>query len=513
MTPRRALAVVISLLLTALPAAPAAAQARPVPVEAGTAPLAASAGFTRYSPLLPERTPSAPVPPLGPSLAAAWTAPQFIGEPPASAAARPALVCAVPALAAPADGPADLAPHGASAGDVFDAGRAGSAFSGDRFDALFDGRSPDAGLSPISEPEQLSGASGPALKPKARGRAWRIAAVSVPAIAAVAAFGAAAPHLALVALHWLGEGVYWLANPFAFTFTIPQIHRMISRRSADVSTAMAAVGLLATFVTALNFAFDGKDLMMYRNLAQAAGFGGMLALKACFARASLRIAPSRRRAALETAAIALAMVGLLALAGPALAAALPAVAAMGALLVPFQVLAGFGFTYLMYAQLSKMRRDQSPGDSSAGMMWAYFGTKTIWVWSFATMLALSTAPAWLTLSAGAVSAGVCWFVGRAALARLLRTPWSFLPQRLSLSLFGRTLRRETMAEIGTFLVLSALILALSAGGYFAFTALFGIPAAATPRFAMYLLYMVQSLVACLATLKTLRIRASFDQKD
>ena len=70
-----------------------------------------------------------------------------------------------------------------------------------------------------------------------------------------------------------------------------------------------------------------------------------------------------------------------------------------------------------------------------------------------------------------------------------------------------------MAEIGAFLVLSALILALSAGGYFAFTAVFGIPAAATPRFAMYLLYMVQSLVACLATLKTLRIRASFDQKD
>jgi len=46
-----------------------------------------------------------------------------------------------------------------------------------------------------------------------------------------------------------------------------------------------------------------------------------------------------------------------------------------------------------------------------------------------------------------------------------------------------------MAEIGVFLVLSALILALSSGGYFAFTALFGIPAASTPRFAMYLLYI------------------------
>ncbi len=523
---RRALALVLSLLL---PAGPAAAQVRVVPAEAGSAPLVAPAGYAPAFSFSPSLTTSlsapslgvslnAPAPALHPSKAPAIAdavqtgrplvlAPAALGlavTPAATIASRPDITLAEghrKETSAPRDA--------VKKSETFLIEHAGRTIPDTDLDALFDGRRSASGLA-AATPENVPGDQKPALKPSKRGRIWRVAAITVPAVVVAAVFGAATPHLALLGLHWLGQAAYWLANPFAFAFTLPQIHRMLTRRSADVSTSMMVVGLLATVAMAANFAFDGKDLMMYRNLAQAAGFGVMLYLKSRFGRATPRAAPSRTRAALETAAVALVITGLMALTGPLLAAALPGIAAMSSLLVPLQVAAGFGFTYLMYAQLSKMRRSHSAGDSSAGMMWAYLGTKTIWVWSFATMLALSTAPAWLTLSAGALFTGICWFAGKAALSRLLKAPWSFLPEKIGF--MGRTLTRDVLAEIGAFLVLSALILALSAGGYLAFTAFLGIPAAATPRFAMYLLYMVQSLVACLATMKTLKMRAAFDKK-
>ena len=144
------------------------------------------------------------------------------------------------------------------------------------------------------------------------------------------------------------------------------------------------------------------------------------------------------------------------------------------------------------------------------MMWAFLGTKTIWVWSLATMVSLATAPAWLTLPAAVGFAALCWLAGQAALARLLKAPWAFLPGQLSFQ--GRTLTRDRLVDIAAFVALSALILALSAAGYFAFVDVLGVPAAAAPRFAMYLLYMVQSLVACLATLKTLQLHKRFAAK-
>lgn len=503
MTARSSLAVVLSLLLSALPAA---AQVRTVPADVGAAPISAHAVFSpsSFSPV-ESRSPSDLT--LVPALNAPAPQPNVVvGATPTTAKARPEALgpVAVPLAASRAAAPA---PNDAAEEP---AGTERSEPAIPNGDQMFDGRGKAVAPQVAPAPEVRPGVAGPALKAKTRVRAWHIAAVTVPAVAAAAVFGAATPQLALVALHWLGQGAYWLANPFAFAFTLPQIHRMLSHRSADVSTAMMAVGLLSTLLMSLNFAFDGKDLMMYRNLAQAGGFAAMFGLKSLFGRAHSDVLPSRRRVTLETAAIALASVGVLALIGPALAAALPAIPMMSALLVPLQVLSGFGFTYLMYAQLSKMRREHSAGDSSPAMMWAYLGTKTIWVWSLATMLALSTAPAWLTLSAGALFTAVCWFAGKAALSRLLRAPWAFLPETLTLR--GHTITHDAMAEIGAFLLLSSLILALSAVGYIAFTALLGIPAAAAPRFAMYLLYMVQSLVACLATLKTLQIRARFEKK-
>jgi len=514
-TARAGLALVVSLLYSL----PAAGQVRPVPAEAANVPLSARVHAATASPFYPGLL----APSLAPALvvapsASAFAAPAAALVPEARAlpsalavAALPAPILAAPALVSAPSSPAARRPDAVRAVREMSAD-AGSPRIEGTLNAFFDGGLARAALPAAADgPERPSAAPKSGLAPSRLRRALNFAGVAVPAAILVGVAGAVAPQAALIGVHWLGQAAYWLANPFAFLFTMPQVHRMLAHRSADVSTGMTAVGLAATVMATLNFAFDGKDLMMYRNLAQALGFAAMLVLQWRYARAPGRTPPSKRRALIETGAAALGVAGLMAAAGPALMAAVPAVALMGSLLVPLQIASGFGFTYLMYAQLSKMRRSGSAGDSSPAMMWAYLGTKTIWVWSLATMVSLATAPAWLTLPAAAGFAALCWLAGRAALSRLLKAPWHFLPENVNIA--GRALTRDRLVDIGAFVALSALILALSAAGYFAFIDVLGVPAAAAPRFAMYLLYMVQSLVACLATLKTLRLQKRFGRPN
>jgi hypothetical protein len=517
---RRASALVLSFVL----ASPAAAQIRPVPAQTGVSPLtgrAAPAPASAFGPALPA-TLAAPLAgalvftapnsaPAATPANAADAAPALAARPPSAAASPKASVSARPISNATAAAPS-FAPRDESFARPTALAEAPLA-APVNLDALFDGGGARRPLSAAADGPELaprSLASAPARPHSRLRRALRAAAVAVPAAALVAAAGALAPQESLSAVHWLGQAAYWLANPFAFLFTIPQIHRMLSRRSADVSPGMIAIGLAATATAALNFAFDGKDLMMHRNLAQLLGFAAMLALQWRYARAPGRTPPSKRRALVETLAVSLAIVGLMFAAGPALMAVVPGIALMGSALVPLQVASGFGFTYLMYVQLTKMRRAQSAGDSSPAMMWAYLGTKTIWIWSLATMVSLATAPAWLVLPAALGFTAVCWLAGDAMLSRLLTAPWSFLPEKMNF--MGRSMPRERMIDAAAFVALSALILALSAAGYFAFVGLLGVPAEASSRFAMYLLYMLQSLVASLATLKTLRLQSRLRQK-
>lgn len=498
---RRILALALSL---AVPL-PAAAQIRSLPARAAVLPLTGPMGFPAAEPVSPSLTSPLAVPSLGTSLAATAAAPRLLLAAPVAAVAVSANVPAAAVAAKPRDR-AILPPQ---AKFTVEGTRNEAAKPEQNLNALFDGVA--ARLDAPATPEPGPHEPRPSLlSPNNARRAKTIAVISVPLAAGAAVFGAVAPHLALQALHWLGQGAYWLANPFAFAFTIPQIYKMLARRSASVSTSMILVGLLSTAAMAVNMAFDGKDLMMYRNLAQAGGFAVMLLLMSRFSRRPAAVLPSSRRALLETAAIIVLGTATLFVGGPVLAAAVGGFAAMGALLVPVQIVSGFGFTYLMYAQLTKMARERSAGDSSPAMMWAYLGTKTIWLWSFATMMSLATGPAWIALSLGSLFIGACWFAGQAALSHLLHSPWSFLPEKLTFA--GRSVTRDTMADAVAFVALSALILALSGGGWLAFNAFLGVPAADGSRFLMYLLYTVQSLVACLATLRTLRMRASFDNK-
>jgi len=285
---------------------------------------------------------------------------------------------------------------------------------------------------------------------------------------------------------------------------------MLARRSGEVSPLMTVFGLLSALAAAACFAYDDKPLMMFRNFAQAGGFAVMLALEARFARAR-GPRPSARRALVEISAIIAVLTAALLLAAPAAAAAIHSAAFFGPWLVPLQTLAGFGFTYMMYAQLKKMLVERSTGDSSPQMMWAFLGTKAIWIWSLATLLALSHAPAWITLSAGAAFAAACWLISHAVLSRVLTARWRFLPERFSL--LGRGVSRAALGDVAAFAVLSALVGGLSLAGALILPAVFGIGTAGWSAFAMYVVYTVQTLVACVATLKTIDLRRFLSRSE
>jgi hypothetical protein len=501
-----------------LAASPAVAGVLEVPVEAARSPLgavAAGSAAVGLSPAASLATPAAP--PL------AFPAPAPIPAPGVAAARFPASApdaAAAERAAAPAPGAADAmpaasvvdaaaAPTVAPAADASERGAFASARA-DRaaprvssLDALFDGRAASAASAEAAP--RTPGTAAPARAPAGRARLLRRTLVAgVPLV--VAAAGMAAPHAALLGARALGQAAYWLANPLAFLFTVPQIHRMLARRSGEISASMTVVGLLSALATTLCFGFDGKDLMMYRNLAQTAGFAALLGLAMRFSRVRLA-PPSRARALVETGAVSLGVLALLAFGGPAVMAGAQAVPLIGVLLAPLQIFAGFGFTYMMYAQLKKMRAERSSGDSSSAMMWAFLGTKTIWVWSFATMLGLAAAPARRTLAVGAGFAALSWLLSRAALARLLRAGWDFLPERVA---FRRlSVSRAALGDAAAFAALAALALALSLAGWAAFTFLLGVPAASASAFAMYAIYTVQNLVSCVATLETLRLQKRY----
>jgi len=520
---------IVRLLAAALSAwTPAAAQVLEVPSSAARAPLSPVVAARAAAP----GSALAAVPSLAPSLLAASLSAPLSALAPRSAAAAaasvaPAASAAAPSVAPPAAFAAALAappsalaaPAAAASAPAADPAlpqfslreggppRARAAVSAppNDFDAFFDGRAPSAAAALDAGPSApaSSAAAAPLADPGAPRRAVIRRAVAVAAPLVFLAAGVAAPHASLAAMHWLGQGVYWLANPLAFLFTVPQIHRMLARRSGEVSPLMTVFGLFSAIAAAACFAFDDKTLMMFRNLAQAGGFAVMLGLELRFARVR-GPRPSTLRAIVEIAAIVAVLTAALFAAAPAFTAAVRAAALMGPLLVPLQTLAGFGFTYMMYAQLKKMLVDHSTGDSSPQMMWAFLGTKAIWIWSLATLLALSAAPAWITLGAGAAFSAVCWLISHAVLTRVLTAKWGFLPERIHI--LGRDVGRAALGEAAAFVALSALVGGLSLAGALILPAVFGIGTAGWSAFAMYVVYTVQTLVACVATLKALDLR-------
>lgn len=317
----------------------------------------------------------------------------------------------------------------------------------------------------------------------------------------------------------LSQASYWAANVLAFVFIFPQIYTMMKNGSAKISRATLAVGLASTSAMTLDFAYDGQALMTYRNLALAAGFGAGLLLKSWFdhrrADRMVKAAPDADSrhfrvgklklqvpATVKTVAIATAIAGALFILGPAALAWAPNLLWMRGLMVPLQIASGLGLIYLMFPQLLKIERDGAVGDASKTMVQGYLGTRSIWVWSFAT--ALSITAGYSAAGLPVLLAFVCavfplsWLLLR--WASKLRIP--SLPEKVRL--WRWELSRSQLESIAAFAAISAAVLGLTGLGYGLIGTMLDVPAAGSGRFLMYLFYLVQNVVATLVTMKTLR---------
>ncbi|MBI2387035.1 MAG: FAD-binding protein [Elusimicrobia bacterium] len=280
----------------------------------------------------------------------------------------------------------------------------------------------------------------------------------------------------------LAQAAFWTANLLAFAYIAPQIHRLLRNRSADISTGTAAIGLVSASVMTMDFAHLGQELMTYRNLAQAGGFAIVLGLKAWYDRHAAIPGPAAKAAAVGRTALALAGLGLiLLLGGPLALAAAPSAAWLDSLLVPFQILSGFGFTWLMMPQFEKIAREGAIGDASEAMAWGFVGTRTIWIWSLSTLAALS--------------------LGGTALALAPLAAFSALALAASGLTLG-LLRRSNLTRWRGFLALAAVMAAEVLAGWLILPHFAAVPAGAESKYLMYLCYLVQNLTAFLAAVMT-----------
>lgn len=298
-----------------------------------------------------------------------------------------------------------------------------------------------------------------------------------------AVLGALAVASSVVAFDLLAQAAFWTANILAFAYIAPQIHRLLRNRSADISTGTVAIGLVSAAVMTVDFAHLGQELMTYRNLAQAGGFAIVLGLKAWYDRRKTA-RPASAPAAAGRTTLALAGLGLILLAGGPLALALaPSAAWLSSLLVPFQMLSGLGFTWLMMPQFEKIAREGKVGDASEAMAWGFVGTRTIWIWSLSALAAIPLGGAAVSLAPLATFAVAALAVSGLALGLL---------------------RRSNLTRWKGFLALAAVMAAEVLVGWLILPHFTAIPAGAESKYLMYLCYLVQNLTAFLAAVMTAR---------
>ena len=312
----------------------------------------------------------------------------------------------------------------------------------------------------------------PASKPsRLHGWAAPVALSGLAVISGVAAF----PLLA--------QAAFWTANVLAFVYIAPQMYRLLRNRSADISFGTAAIGLVSAAVMTMDFAYLGQALMTYRNLAQVGGFAIVLGLKAWYDRRS-PAGPASASAAGWRTALALAGLGFVLLAGGPIALAIaPSALWLNAWLVPFQMVSGLGFTWLMMPQFEKIAREGRIGDASEPMAWGFVGTRAIWIWSLSTLAAIP-------LGGAAVALGPLALFSFAALG----------VSGLALSL----LRRSKLTRWKGFLALAAVMAAEVLAGWLILPLFAPVPSGAESKYLMYLCYLVQNLTAFLAAVMTAR---------
>ena len=313
------------------------------------------------------------------------------------------------------------------------------------------------------------------------------------------------PHWAALALAGVAVPSYYFANGAGILFPLIQVHEIFKRRSADVSSTTLVTGIVASLLLAVNFSYMGVGFAALQNLAGALTFGFIAAQKYWYARRpASAAAPQGRGAAAAKTVLAVAALGGLTLAlGKVMLAVLPGVALAGSLLVPFQVLSGLGFAYLMLPEYLKIKRNQSVGDSSRGMALTYWACIIAsGLWGLNMLVTLPTSSAAANILPVLAFTAVAYPLSAAIVRWTASRSWAFIPDHLRV---GRwTLSRENMINLASFLVLAPFMLAAVGAGALFLGHMLPIAAGSMHQFMAYLLYLMSNVLGAVVTIGTLR---------
>ncbi len=298
---------------------------------------------------------------------------------------------------------------------------------------------------------------------------------------------------------------YYVSNGLGFIFAFQQVDTVFKNRSANISFAKILTGIAASLLLALNWSFLRADFAAYQNLVGVLSFGLLIAQKLWYDRhppAQGAPAPSRKSLVMKTGA-SVAVVGVLTYAlGRLLMFVLPMLP-MASLIVPFMVLAGVGFAFLMLPEYLKIEKEKSIGDASKGMAWSYFlamASGAIWAVYQGAMVPVSAAAT--NLAAVLVFTGAATAASFAFFGWLVKREWKWMPQSLRIGPW--TLSRQTVVSLAGLVALSIFMAAIFGLGYGSLTSVLSVPAEARNPFAAYLFYILENVLAAVVTFLTLR---------
>lgn len=358
------------------------------------------------------------------------------------------------------------------------------------------GRGPPKRVEP--PPSGGNGTDGPGSS--GRAKRW---AVALAAIGAGASLVALAPHAAILqTTAALAKAGYILANALGFVYPLFQVGALFRERSGNISMAKQATGLGASLLLAFNMFYLNSSsrptlFAAYQNLFGALSFSVIIGLALWYQRhpkpAGSAPVPRREVAWKTAAAVMLASI-LTAGMGLALTTAIPLLPA-AALIVPFQLLVGLGFSYLTFPEYLKIEREKSVGAASPAMTGIFLAAMVgVAIWSIEQ---LATLPGVSTLAAlGALAAFTLATTAAAAFVFrwLVTRKWKF---------------KEAQINMIGFVVVAAFMTAVVAAGYAAFNSSLGIPPGQGRTFLTLLFYLVDNILAAVNAALTLRAFRSY----
>ncbi len=298
---------------------------------------------------------------------------------------------------------------------------------------------------------------------------------------------------------------YYVSNGLGFIFVFQQLDTVFKNRSANISFAKILTGIVASLLLAFNWSFLRADFAAYQNIVGVLGFGLLIAQKLWYDRhppAPGAPAPSKRSLVMKTMA-SVAVVGVLTYAlGSLLMFVLPMLP-MASLIVPFMVLAGVGFAFLMLPEYLKIEKEKSIGDASKGMAWSYWlamASGAIWAVYQGALIPVSAAA--LNLTAVLIFTGAATASSFAFFGWLARREWTWMPQSLRIGPW--VLSRQILVSLAGLVALSIFMAAIFGLGFISLTSVLTVPAEARNPFAAYLFYILENVLAAVVTSLTLR---------